>query len=331
MRLCSYVRHRRSRAALLCLGMMLALLPACLPAQFNGPADTARDTVNAPHPLTIDPTILYPPARPARIQTGDNLKVTIYGVTDYTAQDRVSNDGFLSLPLIDPITVEGLTIPEAQTAIGASLQKAGMFVRPQVRIETIDSPKSIIAVVGEVHSIVQAPAGGRRLFDVLAQTGLPSTASHLISIDRPGLSESINIDLGTDPEKSKYANVPVFVGDTIVTSNIGRYYLLGAFKQQGVFPLNSNAPLTLVQMIATGGGRLWEAELDKVHIIRTIGTQRTVVTVDLKAALKGQAPDPVIQNDDIIVAPTNQIKSAIHNGGLLTVFGVALTASSLFR
>ncbi len=325
------VRHRRiSWCAGLCFSLM-ALLPHGLFAQFNGPADTARDTVNAPHALTTDPAILYPSARPALLQTGDSLRVTIYGVADYIAQDRVSADGKISLPLLDPVSVEGLTIAEAQLLLNQHFQVAGMFVHPQARIEILESPKSIISVVGEVHGSVPAPAGSRRLFDVLSITGLPPTASHLISIDRPGLLESVNVDLGTDPEKSKYANIPVFVGDTIVTSNVGRYYLLGAFRQQGAFPLTSTAPLTLVQMVAAGGGRLYEAKLEQVHIIRTVGTQRTVVTVDLKAALKGQAPDPVIQSDDIIVAPTNQLKSAIRNGGFTTIFGIALTAYTLLR
>ena len=316
---------------LLCVVVVLTAMPAHLSGQFNGPADTARDSVNAPHVLTTDPAILYPPPRPARLLPGDSLRVTLYGVADYTAADRVSTDGKLSVPLIDPVPVAGLTVIEAQALVAHRLQAASMFVDPQIHIEVTDSPKSTISVIGEVHGSVAAIAGSRKLFEVLATVGLPSTASHLISIDRPGLPDSINIDLGTDPERSKYANIPVFVGDTIVTSNIGRYYLLGAFRQQGAFPLTNSAPLTLVQMVATGGGRLYEAELDKVHIIRTVGTQRTVVTVDLKAALQGHAPDPVIQNDDIIVAPTNQLKSAIRNGGLLTLLGVALTASALFR
>ncbi len=324
-------RSMSFRLYALVAALVLTMLPAALVAQFNGPADTARDTVNAPHAITIDPAILYPPARPARLLVGDNVRVTLYGVTDYVAQDRVSAIGQISLPLIDPVTVEGLTLLEAQTLIAARLQAAGMFVKPQIRVEVLESPKSIISVIGEVHSTIPMPSGTRRLFEVLALTGLPPTASHLISIERPGQVDSINVDLGTDPEKSKYANIPVFVGDTIVTSAIGRYYLLGAFRQQGAFPLTSTAPLTLVQMVATGGGRLWEAKLDQVHIIRTIGTQRTVVTVDLKAALKGQAPDPVIQSDDIIVAPTNLIKSAIRNGGLTTAFGIAITALTILR
>lgn len=315
----------------LLITILFALLPGCLAAQFNGPADTARDTVNAPHVLTTDPAILYPPARPARLLVGDNVRVTLYGVSDYIAQDRVSMVGKISLPLIEPVTVEGLTLLEAQQLITEHLEAAGMFVKPQVRVEVTDSPRSIITVVGEVHTTIPAPTGSRRLLDVLATTGLPATASHLLTIDRPGLEQSINLDLGTDPEKSKYSNIPIFVGDTITTSTIGRYYLLGAFKQQGAFPLTNTAPLTLVQMVAAGGGRLYEAKLDQVHIIRTIGTQRTVVTVDLKAALKGTAPDPVIQSDDIIVAPTNQLKSAIRNGGITTIFGIALTVYTLFR
>ncbi len=318
------------------LWLMLALPATCatrLTAQFNGPADTARDTVNAPHPLTTDPAILYPPARTPRVQTGDVLKVTIAGVTDYSATDRVSAEGSILLPLLeDTIPVEGLTVKETQKLIAARYVAAGMYVNPQVRVDITESPKSVVVLFGEIKGIQQIPSGNRRLFEVLASAGgLGASTSHVLSIDRPGLLESINIDVGSDPEQSKYANIPIFAGDTITTGSIGRFYLLGAFKGQGAFPLSSTAPLTLMQLVAIGGGRPTSAKLRQIHIVRTIGTQRTVVTVDLKAALDGTGPDPVIQSDDILIAPTDHLKQIISLGGVTTILGLGLTFYTLFH
>lgn len=76
--------------------------------------------------------------------------------------------------------------------------------------------------------------------------GLPSTDSHTVGINRPGLPEQIVINLGTDPAKSDLANIPVFAGDTIVVPRIGVVYRLGTFKVQGPIPLQQNSPLTLM-------------------------------------------------------------------------------------
>ena len=313
---------------LACLFALLVFGLSAFPihAQFNGPADTARDTVNAPHPITTDPAILYPASRAFKIHIGDQLKVSIYGVPDYVAQDRVSTEGKVSLPLLDLLEVRDLTLVQAQELIAKRLIEAEIFRDPQVRIDVLDSPASVITVLGETRAVVPSITGTRKLFEVLAAAGgIAAPTSHVISIDRPGMAESINVDLGTDPEQSKYANIPLFSGDTVTTSRIGSYYLLGAFKQQGAVPLTNTAPLTLMQVIASGGGKLWEAKLHEIHVIRTTGTTRTVVIVDLQAALDGKGPDPVIQADDIIFAPTVKWKAAIRSGGLSTAFGLALT------
>lgn len=321
---------RRPKIHCILLSLLALLTAFPLAAQFNGPADTARDTVNAPHAITTDPAILYPPPHDVHIHASDTLRVTLYGFTDYTTSDRVSQEGYVSLPLIEPVKVVDLTIKEAQQLIGAKLEEAGMYRNPQVRVEVIESPASVITVMGETHGSVTVLSGSKRLFDVLATTGgIPQTVSHVISIDRPGLAQSINVDLGTDPELSKFANVPVFTGDTITTSRIGNIYLIGAFRVQGPFALTNTAPLTMLQMLSTAGGKLWEAKLEDIHVIRTVGTQRTMVTVNLEAVRNGRAPDPVLQADDIVVAPSTLWRAAIRSGGVSTALGLALTVLSL--
>ena len=131
-----------------------------------------------------------------------------------------------------------------------------MYRDPQVTIQIVESPNQIATVIGELHGIV-AIIGERRLYDVLAAVGggggfastattvvlggggLPTTASHIITINRPGVAQPITVDLGTDPEKSAEANIPIFPRDTIVVPRVGVVYLLGAFKTQGAVPLHT--------------------------------------------------------------------------------------------
>jgi polysaccharide biosynthesis/export protein len=176
-----------------------------------------------------------------------------------------------------------------------------------------------------LHGIVPI-VGQKRLFDVLAAAGgLPVTASHSITINRPGVAQPIIVDLGTNPATSALSNVPIFAQDTIVVARVGVIYLLGAFRTQGPIPLQQNSPLTLMQAAAIGGGPGYEGKSNDLRIIRTVGLERKVVTVDIKKIFNGQAPDPVLQTDDIVFLPTSAMKAAIKGGGVGTLLGIAST------
>jgi polysaccharide export outer membrane protein len=300
-------------------------------AQFAGPPVQASPTANLPAKVTTDPAILYPAPRDIRLTVGDLLAIHLYGPIDYSPTVRVSQEGSVQLPLIGVMHLGGLTLQEAQTAVANRLNSAGMFLNPQVMIQVMESPNQIVTVTGEVHGVVPIP-GQKRLYDVLAIVGgLPATASHTIAINRPGVPEQIVINLGTDPAKSDLANIPIFAGDTIVVPRIGVVYLLGSFKTQGPIPLQQNSPLTLMQAAAIGGGLGFEGRYKDLRIIRTVGLERKVVSLDVKKVFNGRQPDPVLQPDDIVFLPSDAMKAAIKGGGVATLLGLASVLIIAFR
>ncbi|WP_353067506.1 polysaccharide biosynthesis/export family protein [Tunturibacter psychrotolerans] len=308
-------------------------------AQFSGPALGISSEVNPPITITTDPAILFPAGRDPYLGVGDVFSVRIFGNADYVAGARIGLDGTVQLPLIGNVTVDGLTLHQAQDLIAQKLKAAGMYRDPQVSVQVTDSPNQIVTVIGELHGIVPV-IGQRRLFDVLAALGsgggggggattvvsggggLPPTASHVITINRYGMAEPIVIDLGTDPQKSALINIPIFPRDTIIVPRVGVVYLLGAFKTQGAIPLQQNSPITLMKIAALAGGPGWEGRFNDLRIIRTTGTTRQVVKIDLSKVINGKAPDPVLQAEDIVFLPTNPMKSAIKNGGISTLLGI---------
>ena len=308
--------------------LVAALFLMCLSgglaeAQFNGPASDASLSINRPMTATTDPAILYPTGRDIRLTQGDLLVVHLYGAADYAPPVRVGQDGKIHLPLVGDLAAEGMTIHQMERLITQKLVAAGMYRDPQITVQLTESPNQFVTVTGEVHGVVPI-VGERRLFDVLsAAGGLPATASHMITINRQGGTEPIVIDLGTDPAQSAHANVPVFAGDTVIVARVGMVYLLGAFKNQGPFPLKPNSPLTLMELAAEGGGLGFEGKYDDLQIIRTIGMDRKVVHVDVKKVFNGTAPDPPLQADDIVFLPTSEMKAAIKSGGISTLMGIA--------
>ena len=313
------------RIALLSVVSLFTPVLAC--AQFSGPTPVASPAANMPIKITTDPAILYPGEREIEFGPGDQISVHLYDANDYNPPPlRISLDGSVQLPLIGVVHVGGLTIHQAEDLVARRLIDAGMYRSPQITIQLLESPNQIITVTGEVHAVVPALGGNKRLLDVLAAAnGLPANASHVLAINRPGVAEPITIDLGPDPLRSAQADIPVYARDTIVVSRVGVVYVLGAFRTQGAIPLVQNSPLTLMQVAALGNGYGWEGQLNDVQLVRTIGLERRIVHVDFKKVLQGKAPDPVLQTDDIVYLPPNAIRSAIKVGGINTLFGILST------
>jgi polysaccharide export outer membrane protein len=292
-------------------------------AQFNGPSLTSAGSINEPVTLTTDRSILFPAAHELRLFHGDLVAVHLYPTTDYAPVVRVSLDGSIQLPLIGKLQVEGLTIPQAERLIADKLIAAGMYKNPQIILQLSESPYQIATVTGELHMAVPI-VGQSRLLDVLtAAGGLPPQASHTLTIHRLGLEQPIVVALGSDPTKSEESNIPIFAGDTIVVAKAGVVYMLGSFKNVGSIPLVQNSPLTLMQATSLAGGAGFEGKMADLHVIRTVGGNRTVVRLDMKRVMQGKDPDPILQSDDIVFLPNSLMKSAIKSGGLGTVLAFA--------
>jgi polysaccharide export outer membrane protein len=303
--------------------LALCLSPCAANAQFSGPALGISAPVNPPVTPTTDPAILYPANRDIVLEQGDLLTVHLYGTLDYEPSVRISLDGTVQLPLIGSLHLAGLTVHQAENLIADRLTSAGMYRNPQVTIQLTEAPNQSVTVTGEIHGVVPV-AGEKRLYDVLAAAGgLPATASHTVTINRPGVAQPIIVDLGSNPSKSALANVPVFPRDTIIVSRVGVIYLLGAFKNQGAIPLQQNSPLTLMQATSLGGGAGFEGKLSDLRIVRTVGFDRKVVHIDIKKVINGRAPDPILQAEDIVFLPTSSMKAAIKAGGVSTLLGIA--------
>jgi polysaccharide export outer membrane protein len=311
--------------------------------QFTGPSlalPTQPNTVEVP---TNDPALLKATVRDIRLGFGDVLTIHVFGSSDFNPIVKVTADGTIQIPLVGVVPVEGLTVEEVENLIAQRLVAAGMFKSPQVLVELTAAVNQYATITGEIHAVVPL-FGVKRLFDVLASgspgaggttinaniasgvlgggSGWPSTASHVITIFRQGVPDPIVVNIGTDPAKVRDANIVILPHDLIVISKVGVVYVVGAFNKQGAIPLDQNTPLTLMQATALSGGAGFEGRYEDLRLIRTEGLQRKVVKVDIKKIERGQAPDPILQADDIVFLPTNVLKAAIKNGGISTLIGL---------
>jgi polysaccharide export outer membrane protein len=298
---------------------------------------TTSSAASSEAPASAAPAVASPmagqamlyPGEDFQLGPGDLISVHVFLQPDYQSTVRVDADGNVKLPFIGSANLKGQTVREAQALIAGRLQSGGFYTNPEVIIQVLDTVNGSVLVTGEMHQIVPVSTE-RSLKDVLLTAGgLPATASHTVKIVRAGLPDPIVVDLGTDLATSRTANIAVRPHDIIQISRASVVYVLGAFTRQGAVPLDQSSPLTLLQVAALSGGIGFEGKFDDLRLIRTVGTDRKVIEVDIKKIRSGEARDPILQANDIVFLPTNAMKAILKNvgaGGVIGVVSLALAA-----
>jgi polysaccharide export outer membrane protein len=275
--------------------------------------------------------MLYP-GDDFKLGSGDLIAVRVFQQADYQATVRVDAEGNVLLPYIGSVNVKGLTVRAAQALIADRLRTGEFYKDPDVIIQVLDTVNGSVIVTGEVRGMVPV-ATERSLREVLLIAGgLPANASHTVKIVRPGLADPIVVNLGTDLASSTAANIPVRPHDIIQVTRASVVYVEGAFARQGQVALDQASPLTLLQVVALSGGINFEGRYDDLRLIRTVGTERKLVEVDIKKVRDGKAPDPVLEPNDIVFLPTNAMKAMLKNlgtGGIIGLVSVLIAVRTL--
>ncbi|MDX5330581.1 MAG: polysaccharide export protein [Caulobacteraceae bacterium] len=104
-----------------------------------------------------------------RMGPGDKVRVITFGEESLTGEFFVGGSGNISLPLIGEVRAQGLTIPEFQRAIEASLQE-GYLRDPRVSVEVLNYRPFYI--LGEVENPGEYPyTNGLSVLNAVATAG----------------------------------------------------------------------------------------------------------------------------------------------------------------
>jgi polysaccharide export outer membrane protein len=89
-----------------------------------------------------------------------------------------------------------------------------------------------------------------------------------------------------------------------------RITLEGAIKNPGIFPVTGK--MSLLQAIALGGGVTDLANLQGVVVFRTVDGKKMAAVFDLKQIRAGEAEDPLVYGDDIVVVDQSGAKTGMR-------------------
>ena len=81
----------------------------------------------------------------------DKLVISVYGQLDLSSEQRISDEGTVSIPLLGEICIGGLTVSRAQKFIEAAFIEQRYLVSPVVTISIEAFSPKVVTVLGEVE------------------------------------------------------------------------------------------------------------------------------------------------------------------------------------
>lgn len=179
----------------------LCLLNGCQPTRFsphNLPQGWQVQPVS--NAQTVDYTRLASEvSRSDVIGKGDVLEITISaGLSTedtVTIPARVNEVGFVDIPHVGPVPLEGLDLEEAESAIANACEQAGLYLSPHITVTTKRRNMYMITVVGavELQGTYEIPAGSSDLLHaIVAAGGLADNAGTNVEIRQAGRAPASN-------------------------------------------------------------------------------------------------------------------------------------------
>jgi len=243
-----------------------------------------------------------PPVYP--IGPGDKLSVEVYGVEDIKKEVIVDPQGYVTLPLVERILVQNMTLNELQRTLE---EKYSEYIQdPQINLQLIEYGSRFVNVLGEVDSPRRISLKkALRLLDAISEAGGFSAKSGDIEVQRRDSTGSLQkILISKDALLSAgegNENIYVFDQDVINVLPVASVYVSGQVKNEQSIQYTKD--LTLLRAIAKAGGFTEWANKDKVIILRTSENGETKsIKVDASKIEKGKEKDvPLFPNDHIVV------------------------------
>ncbi len=332
-------------------------------------ADPTPTPAQVPPPLTNRPGSAIPGTDFSEayvLGPGDRIRIDIFNIPEFSGPENglheVLLDGTLALPLAGFVTVQGLTLAEAQAALTTSY--APLLTRPPRLTVTLVSARPVrVVVAGEVNrpgtytiDLETSESGGGRQWPTLTQViqtagGITQQADiRDVQVRRPQKQGEVILTTSLwDLIRSGDINQDVRLrdGDTILvprateisaeesvaisSANFSPEEMLvqvvGEVVRPGDVTLPANATLNQA-ILAAGGFDRSRAHDSTVKLVRLNpdGTvdQRTI-KVDL-AAPASESTNPILRPNDVVMVDRNTLATAGDTLGVVLNPLTALTA-----
>ncbi len=232
-----------------------------------------------------------------KLGPGDTLKITVFDYPDLATEERVSESGTISFPLLGKISVGGLSTDEMRSLIATRLESQGFIKQPHVTVIVTQFVSQQVSVIGEVNKPGKYPLEKTStIVDLLSTAGgVNANGGDKAILIRPakdgGKETKTEIDLYAlfQGKDSKHAEVQH--GDVIFVPRAQVFYIYGEVQRPGSLRLERN--MTVTHAISAAGGLTSKGTENGVKLKRRDehGDMQIIEDVDLEEQVK---PDDII-------------------------------------
>jgi protein involved in polysaccharide export with SLBB domain len=285
--------------------------PYLLPGQLPGGYDSNVVFTTLQSTNQVDPDLLAPPEDFYRLGPGDVIDIEVVGDPQSPASVLVGPDGKAYYSILPGMLVWGLTLAETTELLETSLEEY-ILVRPEVSVTLrtvasqriwilgnvqqpgvylLDIPRTILEAVSGAGGVVTIAGNSQELGD-LANSFIMRDGQ-LLPIDMERLFHLGDLSQNIYLQPGDYIYIRPAVAREI--------YVLGAVLYPNVVPHGAKA--SVVSAIASVGGPVRYAYLQRVAVIRGSISNPSIAIVNYQAMIKGKAPDVHLQPGDIVYVP----------------------------
>lgn len=229
--------------------------------------------------------------------SGDSIRVQVYEHEDLTTEDRITDRGSFTFPLLGEVNIAGMRTAAAAAYIGDLLTQKKLVKNPLVSIKILESAGQQVSILGQVNRPgkykIQAKTS---LLEILAEAGgISAGGDERVVVVRTDGGETVKFEVNLVDMFQRGLlenNLTLMRQDVIFVPHAPQFYVLGEVQRPGVYRLERG--MTVVQALAVGGGLSARGTANGVKITRR--SADGVVSV-----LDADRTDPVLPDDVVSI------------------------------
>ncbi len=83
------------------------------------------------------PVAVETSTEPYKLDSGDRVRIDVFGQTDMSGEQTVDGSGMIAVPLLGQVDARGLTLEQLKGRIARQLENANLLVNPQVTVRVV--------------------------------------------------------------------------------------------------------------------------------------------------------------------------------------------------
>ena len=239
--------------------------------------------------LTFEPSINIATPTDYRLGPGDQVVIEVWGASEANIVQKVTPDGYISIPDVGPIAVNGLTVQAASNRIRAKLSK----IYSGMKTTNVDLSTNVKVSLGKIRTIqvnimgevarpgTYALSSFSTVFHALYKAGGVSPIGSLrnIKVVRGGRTVATIDVYDYILQGRSHTDIRLQEGDVILASPYEALVMIqGKIKRPMYYEMKSSE--SIATLINYAGGFSDDAYASSITVERSNAKERTICTVD---------------------------------------------------